>query len=452
MPEINSKSSLTVLVVDDEANIRRTLTVSLEADGHSVTAVSNVTDALKQAAARPFAVAFVDLRLGTDTGLDLIPRLLEESPLLKIIVITAYASVDTAVNAMRAGAADYLPKPFTPAQVRIALERAVRLRGLEQRVAGLEGALGDAESSIHLDSQSEKMRQALDLARQVAASEATVLLRGESGTGKGLLARAIHFWSNRAQRPFATVACPSLSAQLLESELFGHVRGAFTDAVRDNPGRIAGCEGGTLFLDEIGELPLQLQPKLLRFIQDRQYERVGDTTTRHADVRILTATNAQLEQAVREKRFREDLFYRINVIQIELPPLRDRPADILPLARTLLAHFGRERKVGPLSDEAAAALQMYNWPGNVRELRNVIERGAILCNGGPIELRHLPVGLLGQRAAGIEPQLGDPVAFEQIEAVHIRRLIERSPSLEDAAKSLGIDVGTLWRKRKKYGI
>jgi NtrC-family two-component system response regulator AlgB len=204
-----------------------------------------------------------------------------------------------------------------------------------------------------------------------------------------------------------------LSAQLLESELFGHVRGAFTDAVRDNPGRIAGCEGGTLFLDEIGELPLQLQPKLLRFIQDRQYERVGDTTTRHADVRILTATNAQLEQAVREKRFREDLFYRINVIQIELPPLRDRPADILPLARTLLAHFGRERKVGPLSDEAAAALQMYNWPGNVRELRNVIERGAILCNGGPIELRHLPVGLLGQRAAGIEPQLGDPVAFDR---------------------------------------
>jgi NtrC-family two-component system response regulator AlgB len=452
MSEPNSKSSLPVLVVDDEANIRRTLTVSLEADGHSVSTAASAADALKQAAARPFAVAFVDLRLGTETGLDLIPRLLNQSPLLKIIVITAYASVDTAVQAMRAGAADYLPKPFTPAQVRIALERAVRLRGLEQRVAGLEGALGDAESSIDVESQSEKMRQALDLARQVANSDATVLLRGESGTGKGLLARAIHFWSNRAQRSFAIVACPSLSAQLLESELFGHVRGAFTGAVRDNPGRIAGCEGGTLFLDEIGELPMQLQPKLLRFLQDRQYERVGDATTRHADVRVLAATNAQLEQAVREKRFREDLLYRINVIQIELPPLRDRAVDILPLARTLLAQFGRERKVGPLSDEVSAALQMFNWPGNVRELRNVIERAAILCDGGPIELRHLPVGLTGAPASGVEPQLGDPVTFERIEAVHIRRLIERSPSLEDAAKALGIDVGTLWRKRKKYGI
>ena len=293
------------------------------------------------------------------------------------------------------------------------------------------------------------MRRALELARQVAGSNASVLVRGESGTGKGVIARAIHGWSERAGKPFATVSCPSLSPQLLESELFGHVRGAFTGAVKDSPGRIAATEGGTLFLDEIGDLPLSLQPKLLRFLQEREYERVGDSITRRADVRVVTATNIDLTEAVRAGRFREDLLYRINVIQIDLPPLRERAEDILPLAMRLLAQLSRRRPILGFAEAAIQSLSAYAWPGNVRELRNVIERAVILCRGDQIAVEQLP-GALSARVT--EPQLGDPVPLEAIESIHLRRLISRSKSLDDVAAALGIDTATLWRKRKKYGI
>jgi NtrC-family two-component system response regulator AlgB len=446
-------AALHLLVVDDEPNVRKMLSISLTADGHAVTAVANFRDALSEVARRPFDLAFVDLRLGTDTGLDLIPRLLAESPWTRIVVITAHASVDTAVEAMKRGASDYLPKPFTPAQVRLVVERVARLRALEQRVAGLQEVLGERDAAVDLDSASPAMRRAVELARQVARSEATVLLRGESGTGKGLFARAIHAWSDRSAKPFATVSSPTLSPQLLESELFGHAKGAFTGAARDNPGRIAATEGGTLFLDEIGDLPLGLQPKLLRFVQDREYERVGDAVTRRADVRVVTATNVDLEQAVREGRFREDLLYRINVFQIDLPPLRERQEDILPIAVRLLAHFSRRRPIGGFTDDAAAALREYGWPGNVRELRNVVERATILCRGERVGLEHLPGNLAnGRSTRTAEPSLGDPVPVDQIEAVHLRRLIAAMPTMEAAAKALDVDTATLWRKRKKYGI
>ncbi len=440
-------SSLRILVVDDEPNIRRLVSMSLTGDNHQVTVAGDVREAVRQARQQPFDVAFVDLRLGTETGLDLIPKLLAESPLLGIVVITAYATVDTAVEAMRRGAADYLPKPFTPDQIRVVLSRVVRLRGLEQKVAGLEGELG--ESGIDLNSQNPAMRQAVDLARQVAVSDATILIRGESGTGKGVIARAIHAWSDRADKIFSTVSCPSLSPELLESELFGHVKGSFTNAIRDNPGRIAASEGGTLFLDEIGDLPINLQPKLLRFVQDREYERVGDAVTRRSDVRVITATNVDMAEAVRAGRFREDLFYRINVIQIDVPPLRDRREDVLPLAEKLLVTLSKRRPIGGFTPEAAAALESYTWPGNVRELRNVIERAAILCRGDRIGLEHFPSGLASKAA---EPRLGDPVPFDEIEAVHIRRLLATTATMDEAAKALGIDVTTLWRKRKRYGI
>ncbi len=326
----------------------------LESEGHRVVAVSNFQDALAEASRRSFDVAFVDLRLGTADGMDLIPRLLASTPWLKIIVITAYSSIETAVEAMRRGAADYIPKPFTPAQVTLAVSKVSEVRSLEQRLAHLQEELGRAQPEIIFSSTNPAMQRVLHLARQVASTDATVLLRGESGTGKTVLARQIHSWSRRAAKPLAIISCPSLSAELLESELFGHVRGAFTGAVRDNPGRIAVCEGGTLFLDEVSELPLSVQPKLLRFLQDREFERMGDTKSRKADVRIISATNVELESEVELGRFREDLFYRLNVIQIEIPPLRERPEDVVPLAELLLAFFGRKyhRRVAGITEEA----------------------------------------------------------------------------------------------------
>jgi NtrC-family two-component system response regulator AlgB len=442
---------LNILVVDDELNIRKTLSICLETDGHRVVGVSNFQDALAEASRRSFDLAFVDLRLGVDHGLDLIPLLLATTPWLKIIVITAYASIDTAVEAMRRGATDYIPKPFTPAQVKLTVEKVYEMRTLEQKVAALQEDLSRSNPEVDFSSASPAMQRAANLARQAARSEATILLRGESGTGKTVLARAIHSWSNRAGKPFSILSCPSFSSELLESELFGHIKGAFTGAVRDNPGRIAACEGGTLVLDEIGDLPLSLQPKLLRFVQDKEYERVGDYATRKADVRLIAATNVDLERAVREGRFREDLLYRLNVIQIEIPPLRERPEDIVPLAEKLLAFFERRghRPIIGFTPEAIEALKRYAWPGNVRELSNVIERAAILGLGDRIGIEHLPA-LAALRDA--PPCIGDLVPIEKIEEQHIRRVLATAKTLQEAAEILGIDHATLWRRRKKYGI
>jgi NtrC-family two-component system response regulator AlgB len=443
---------LNILVVDDEINIRKTLAFCLESEGHNVVGVSNPADAKAEAARRSFDVAFVDLRLGAERGLDLIPELLAVSPWMKIVVITAYASIDTAVQSMKSGSADYLPKPFTPAQVKHITRKLGEMRKLEQNVAALQETLGRTSQEVDLTgTSSPEMHRAIHLAQQVATTDATVLVRGESGTGKGVLVRAIHGWSARAQKPFGTVSCPSLSAELLESELFGHIKGAFTTAVRDNPGRIATCEGGTLFLDEIGDLPITIQPKLLRFVQDREYERVGEQVTRRADIRVVTATNVDLDKAVREGRFREDLLYRLNVITIEIPPLRRRPEDIVPMAERMLAFFTRThtRKVLGFTPEAAEMLRRHAWPGNVRELRNVVERCAILATTEWIGPELLP-GTLAPAAP--DPVPGAMISLDQLEELHIRRVLAGTRSLEEAAHVLGIDAATLWRRRKKYGV
>lgn len=448
---MGTTSPLNILVVDDELNIRKTLTVHLETEGHRVIAVSNFQDAVYEASRRSFDLAFVDLRLGTADGLDLIPALLSQVPWIKVVVITAYASIDTAVEAIRRGATDYIPKPFTPAQVRLAVRKVFEMRTLEQKVEALQEDLGRLNPEVDFSSASAAMDRAINLARQSAPTDATVLLRGESGTGKTALARAIHSWSHRSRKPIGIISCPSFTSELLESELFGHIKGAFTGAVRDNPGRIAACEGGTILLDEIGDLPMSLQPKLLRFVQDREYERVGDYTTRKADVRLIAATSVDLEKAVKEGRFREDLLYRLNVIQIEIPPLRERPDDVAALAERLLAFWGRNnhRSFVGFTEEALQALKRYHWPGNVRELSNVIERAAIFCQANRVGMECLPPNLSMNVST---PNVGDPVSLEKIEEEHIRRILAATKSLQEASDLLGIDQATLWRRRKKYGI
>ena len=440
---------LHLLVIDDEASLRRTLRTALESMGYHVAEAANGAQALEAIRQKHFDLAFLDLKLGREKGLDLLPSLLQHGEGMHVVIITAYASVDSAVEALRKGAFDYLQKPFTPDQIRVILERSLVVRRLRDRITSLEDQVKALGPDAELQSLEKPMQKVLEIAFQVAPSEAAVMLRGESGTGKGVLARAIHFRSKRANKPFVTIHCPSLSAELLESDLFGHTLGSFTGAVRDTQGKVAAAEGGTLFLDEVGDLPLSLQPKLLRLLQDKEYERVGETITRTVDVRIIAATNRDLEAEVAAGRYREDLFYRLNVIEITLPPLRQRKKDILPLAHRLLEFFAAQtgKAVASFTTEAEEAFNSYSWPGNVRELRNAIERGVILASGLKVGLEQLPGQLVA--APKTRQEIGGRVTLDELEAEHIRRVLASTASLEEAAEILGIDPSTLYRKRKR---
>ena len=442
--------AMRVLIADDERNIRKTLALCLEGLGCEVVEAASAAAAVEATARSACDLAFVDLRLGKDSGLELIPALLAEQPGLTIVVITAYATIDTAVDAIRRGAKDYLPKPFTPAQVVRIVEQARERNRLLSRVGELESRLAEEAPEISLETSSAPMRAALEMVSRAAAHDVPVLLKGESGTGKSVLARALHRMSPRASRPFATVNCPSLSEELLSSELFGHAQGAFTGAVRDQIGRVEAAEGGTLFLDEVGELPANVQARLLRFLQEKQFERLGETRTRKANVRIVAATNRDLDAAVRAGGFREDLLFRLNVVEVTVPPLRERREEILPLARRFLDFFARaaRRPAPELSPEAEAALLAYRWPGNVRELRNALERAAILTSAQVLGPQAFPERI-AQSAAAV-PSLGGDFSAEQIEREHILRVLARTPTQEEAARILGLDASTLWRKRKKY--
>ncbi|HET9485394.1 MAG TPA: sigma-54 dependent transcriptional regulator [Xanthomonadales bacterium] len=445
-PELGAK----VLVVDDESSIARTFRYCLEDAGFRVAIAQNGSQAEARLEQDVYDVCFLDLRLGDESGLELLPKLKSIAPWMRVVVVTANAGVDTAVAAMQAGAADYLVKPCSAEQLRHAAEKQVEARRLETRLEELERA--NADSETELKSESPAFMKVLETARQVADTDASVLILGESGTGKGVLAKAIHGWSRRRQANFVTVSCPALSPELVESELFGHRKGSFTGASENAPGRVSHADGGTLFLDEIGDFPLVLQPKLLRFIQDKEYERVGDPVTRRADVRIIAATNHNLTEMVKTGGFREDLLFRLNVITLLLPPLRERPDDVTRLAERFLERFvaAYRRPARGFTQAAMGAIRRYRWPGNIRELRNVIERAAIVCAEPEVDVRHLALDAAQPETATV--RVGAPVSLEQLERAHIAALMATSGTLEEAARKLGIDVSTLYRKRKQYEL
>jgi len=381
-----------VLIVDDEPSIRKTTRIALETAGHSAAEAATAARALKAVAEEAFDAVFLDLNLGPDSGLETLGRMLQTRPAPAVVMFTAYANIATAVEAMRLGAFDFVPKPFTPDQIRAVLAKLEKTTVLQQRVRALESDLAAETPPFAVLSREPVMERALAVAFKAADSPASILLLGPSGTGKSVLARELHRRSAQRDAAFVTVNCPSLSRELLESELFGHVKGSFTGAIADTVGKVAAAAGGTLFLDEIGELPLAIQSKLLRLLQEREYERVGETAPRRAHVRVIAATNRNLAEEVKAGRFREDLFYRLNVIAVTLPGLRERPGDLLELAESYRRHFSGRlgKKITGYAPEVVAAFAAYAWPGNLRELRNVVERAVILASGETIGPADLP--------------------------------------------------------------
>ncbi|MGA2229663.1 MAG: sigma-54 dependent transcriptional regulator [Tepidisphaeraceae bacterium] len=441
--------ALRILVVDDEEHIRFALTMCLETDGHRVVSVGTVEAALAETARQAFDLIFLDVRLGTQNGLDFIKPLQEENPWARIVVITAYASVETAVQAMKLGASDYLAKPFEPAQLLLLTQRVAERRQLEQKVEALQKALGAMDPEADFPTSSPILRESIEFARRVATASAPVLIHGERGTGKGRLARAIHEWSWRSQGPLASVSFEGRSADDVETELFGAATGAKTGAV-------ALCHGGTLILDEIGNMPLRLQPRLLTLLREREFERQDQFVRRPIDVRVVATSSSDLQRAVAAGQFREDLLVTLSMTQIDIPALRQRPEDVPMLAERYLAYLSREhhRTILGFSRDAAFVLKSHAWPGNTRELRNVVERAVLMCNSEVIGLDHLPADLMsaagnGKPTPGPAYQVGDLVPLEIIEQTHIRHVLASAKTLRRAAAILGVNASALCRKLKR---
>ena len=439
-----------LLVVDDERNIRARLASFLESYGHIVQTAESGEEALELLANNgPVDLVLTDYKMAEVNGLELLQQIRRQAPETTVILMTAYGTIENAVAAMKAGAYDYLVKPFSLEQIQHVMDRALEFHKLRAENRALRDTL---EERPLLESKSGAMRRLLQTARQAARSEATILLTGESGTGKNVLARQMHQWSPRIQHPFVVVNCTTLSENLLESELFGHMRGAFTGAIKDKPGRLEAADGGTVFLDEIGDLTAALQTKFLRFVQEQSFERVGGIQIIRVNTRIFAASNRDLAMEVAQHHFREDLFYRLNVITLRVPSLRERSEDILPLAEQILQNESiRNGHLGLcFSPEAAVALTHYSWPGNVRELRNAVQRAVVLATSNMIMPEHLPDNLF--REASDSGLTSAAKSLDEMERELIIRVLAESPTLEDAAQTLGINASTLWRKRKRYKI
>ena len=446
-----------VLIVDDDQTLCRMLETGLRASMHEARSVTSAHDGLEMLESRDFDVVITDVRMRRLGGLDLCKRIAEIRPDIPVIVITAFGSMETAIEAMRAGAYDFIPKPFDFDTLRLAVQRAAEHRDLSRKVERLEQALLENRQMGRMLGASRPMRQVFDLIERVAPFDSAVLITGESGTGKELVARALHERSPRRDGPFVAINCAAVPEALLESELFGYTRGAFTDAKASRPGLFREANGGTLFLDEIGDLPRGFQPKLLRALQERAVRPVGGSKEVPFDVRLVTATNRDLESEVEEGLFRGDLYYRIHVIQIHVPPLRLRGNDVLMLAQHFVNHYAATsgKPVGGLLPAAAKKLLAYPWPGNVRELQNCMERAVTLCRYSDIAVPDLPDRVREARHARFVLENEDSEELppmKEIERRYVLRVFEATGKNKSlAAKVLGFNRKTLYRKLRRYG-
>src|SRR5512143_178278 len=444
-----------ILLIDDDDSLRRVMEFSLTEAGYKVQTAASGEEGLALFAKDLFDAVITDITMPGMSGMEVLTKIRERGEGLPVIVITAYGTIESAVEAMKQGAFDYITKPFNRDELRLTLDKALRMRRLEKENVELRAEITDRYRFESIVGGSEKIRDVLDMAGRVAASDASVLITGESGTGKELLAKGIHYNSPRADGPFVAVNCAAIPEHLIESELFGHVRGAFTGAVKDKEGKFELASSGTIFLDEIGDLRVDLQAKILRVLQERQVDRVGGRHPVSVDVRIIAATNKDIERAVKDGGVREDLYYRLSVITLHMPPLRERRDDIPLLINHFLKKFNRDLDVR-IDPEALTMLTAYGWPGNVRELENSIERASVLRRGEAITAAELPDKLRKEKASvgNIILNLPDEgISLEDLEKNLIVKALEKHKGNQTrAAEYLGITRPTLIYRMDKYGI
>ena len=445
-----------VLAVDDDPETLEILQQQLSREGYQVTQCESAEQALALASNEEFDVVLSDVHLGGMGGIELCERMVHARPDVPVVVVTAFGNMETAIAALRAGAFDFIQKPMEPVQLYHSLRRATERRNLEQEVRRLREQTQAPPTIGSLIGESPPMKRIYAMIQQVADTDTSVLVSGESGTGKELVARALHEESKRRSRPFLAINCAAVPAQLLESELFGHTRGAFTDARSDRKGLFEQANTGTIFLDEVGELPTELQPKLLRVLQERKIRPIGSSREIELDIRVVAATNHQLESDVEHGRFRADLFYRLNVVQLDLPPLRERGMDILRLAEHFLRQYSERlgRSIEGIERSAAQKLLDYDWPGNVRELSNYIERAATLTSANQIRVIDLPEKVRRFEVTGMPAQESIPqtvITLQELQERYIESVLKRvQGNKTQAAKLLGLDRRTLYRKLERY--
>jgi DNA-binding NtrC family response regulator len=438
-----------ILIVDDETIMRESLAGWLERDGHAVQTARSGEEALKKCRENRFDILLLDIKMGGMSGLEVLRRIKESDADVAVVMITAYGSIATAIEAMKNGAFDYMLKPFDPNELGVLIEKITRHQQQARENLYLKEQFKERTRFESMIGQSGPMQKVFDLICDVAPADTTVLITGETGTGKGLAAKAIHSQSRRCHGPYVVVNCGAIPEHLMETELFGHMKGAFTDAKETKKGRLELAHGGTLFLDEIGEIGMRMQIDLLRVLEDRVFYRVGGTQPMEADFRVVAATNRGLEQAIRDGRFREDLFYRLNVVGLTLPPLRQRKQDIPLLAEHFLHRYVQEthRPVDRISREALDEMMVYDWPGNVRELENAIERAVVVGKARQILPEDLPIVCRPAVAAA------RAVTLEDVEKEHIRQILnDQQWNVARSARALGIDRSTLYSKIKRYSI